>query len=345
MINDNDDFLSAMFADAPQADPVDPVDSPEEPTVEIEEPQQEPSSQAPTEDVEIDDKLQAYVSFLKENELIDIPEEYEFKGTPDELQQVFEYTKQNRVKQAYESVYNSLPDDFKPALEYIMNGGTSVQEFLATAASDPLSNVDITTPEGQRQAVYLSLRETSNYPDEKIKKIVSRLAEDEDELAEEAAEAYRELVGLKEQRQQAMIQQAKLEREQQQQMMQQRTQALHSAIESSQTIHPQRRNKIKAFFFEPLNTPEGVTTGFNYSINNILQNPEHQAQLADILLEYDPSVGFSSDRLEKRVKTKATQQFQTLLQKAIDPKNVQKSSSQRPQSSKDFDWDVFNQSM
>lgn len=342
MINENDDFLASMFAEVPANDPVEP----EQESVEtIEEPEPEPPQEANVPEQEVDDKLQAYVSFLKDNELIDIPEEYEFKGTPDELQQVFEYTKQNRVKQAYESIYNSLPDDFKPALEYVMNGGTSVQDFLAMAASDPLANIDITTTEGQRQAIYLSLRETSNYPDEKIKKIVSRLAEDEDELASEAAEAYRELVGIKEQKQQAMIQQAKLQRDQEQQMIQQRTQALHSAIESSQTIHPQRRNKIKAFFFEPLNTPEGVTTGFNYSINNILQNPEHQAQLADILLEYDPSVGFSSDRLEKRVKTKATQQFQTLLQKAIDPKNVQKSSSQRPQSSKDFDWDVFNQSM
>jgi len=342
MINENDDFLASMFAEVPANDPVEP----EQESVEtIEEPEPEAPQEADASEQEVDDKLQAYVSFLKDNELIDIPEEYEFKGTPDELQQVFEYTKQNRVKQAYESIYNSLPDDFKPALEYVMNGGTSVQDFLAMAASDPLANIDITTTEGQRQAIYLSLRETSNYPDEKIKKIVSRLAEDEDELASEAAEAYRELVGIKEQKQQAMIQQARIEKEQQQQMIQQRTQALHSAIESSQTIHPQRRNKIKAFFFEPLNTPEGVTTGFNYSINNILQNPEHQAQLADILLEYDPSVGFSSDRLEKRVKTKATQQFQTLLQKAIDPKNVQKSSSQRPQSSKDFDWDVFNQSM
>lgn len=342
MINENDDFLASMFAEVPANDPVEP----EQESVEtIEEPETEAPQEADVPEQEVDDKLQAYVSFLKDNELIDIPEEYEFKGTPDELQQVFEYTKQNRVKQAYESIYNSLPDDFKPALEYVMNGGTSVQDFLAMAASDPLANIDITSPEGQRQAIYLSLRETSNYPDEKIKKIVSRLAEDEDELASEAAEAYRELVGIKEQKQHAMIQQARIEREQQQQMMQYRTQALHSAIESSQTIHPQRRNKIKAFFFEPLNTPEGVTTGFNYSINNILQNPEHQAQLADILLEYDPSVGFSSDRLEKRVKTKATQQFQTLLQKAIDPKNVQKSSSQRPQSSKDFDWDVFNQSM
>lgn len=345
MINDNDDFLSSMFAEVTPTEPVDSVDPVEETTDQVEETTQEVSDTETQDPIEVDDKLQAYVSFLKENELIDIPEEYEFKGSPDELQQVFEYTKQNRVKQAYESVYNSLPEDFKPALEYIMNGGTSVSEFLSMAASDPLSGVDITTPEGQRQAVYLSLRETSNYPDEKIKKIVSRLAEDEDELANEAAEAYRELVGLKEQRQYAVIQQARLEREQQQQMMQQRTQALASAIDSSQSIHPQRRNKVKAFFFEPLNTPEGVTTGFNYSINNILQNPEHQAQLADILLEYDPSVGFSSDRLEKRVKTKATQQFQTLLQKAIDPKNVQKSSSQRPQSSKNFDWDVFNQSM
>jgi hypothetical protein len=345
MINENDDFFSSMFGDAKAQTTEEPteIEQENEETPVNEEPQS-PSEPPQEPSEEVDDKLQAYIDFLQQNELVDIPEEFDFKGTPDQLQQVFQYTKQKRQQEALETIFNSLPDDFKPVLEYVANGGNSVVDFMNMYTQDPLATVDISTTEGQRRAVYLALRETSNYPDEKINKIVSRIAEDEDELASEAAESYRELLSLQEQKKYGMIQEAKIQQERQKQMMEQKTQALYSAIDSSQTIHPQRRNKIKAFFFEPVNTQEGVTTGFNYAINSILQNPEHQAQLADLLLEYDPSSGFSSDRLEKRVKTKATQQFQTLLSKAIDPKQVQKSST-RPQSSKDFDWDVFNQSM
>ena len=344
MINENDDFFSSMFADAKQEEETtQELDNTEEQLDTTQEEDQK--APEPTQEVEeVDDKLQAYIDFLKDNELVDIPEELEFKGTPDQLQQVFQYTKQKRQQEALETIFNSLPDDFKPVLEYVANGGNSVLDFMNMYTQDPLATVDISTAEGQRRAVYLALRETSNYPDEKINKIVSRIAEDEDELAAEAAESYRELLNLQEQKKYSAIQEARIQQERQRQLMEQKTQALHSAIDSSQTIHPQRRNKIKSFFFEPINTQDGVTTGFNYAINSILQNPEHQAQLADLLLEYDASSGFSSDRLEKRVKTKATQQFQTLLSKAIDPKQVQKSST-RPQSSKDFDWDVFNQSI
>jgi hypothetical protein len=110
-----------MFADAKQeeAQSEPTVDTTEE--EQIEPTQEETTIPEPTkEESEVDDKLQAYIDFLKDNELVDIPEELEFKGTPDQLQQVFQYTKQKRQQEALVTVFNSLPDDFKPYLNMLL---------------------------------------------------------------------------------------------------------------------------------------------------------------------------------------------------------------------------------
>jgi len=337
-MKEEEDFLALLMSQGTETPPPDSEefkeeeDSPETPNLDTSEAEESEEQEA----VEVDPQLQAYVEFLKENDLVELPED--FTPSPDNLQEVFEYTKEVRTKKAYEDILNSLPEDFKPALEYVRNGGTSVKEFLQTYSDNPLDTLDLETAEGQKKVVFLALKETSNYPDEKINKIVSRIAEDADELAAEASESFRELDQLYADRKQQLIQQAKEQQEAQRLSAEQKTQELYTAIESSTSIHPQRRNKVKSFFFDPIKTPNGVSTGFNNTINSILTNPEHQAQLADILLEYDPNAGFSLERLEKKIQTKATKQFQAALSKTLDPKQAQKSSVKSSPTTKELDW-------
>jgi hypothetical protein len=61
----------------------------------------------------------------------------------------------------------------------------------------------------------LALRETSNYPDEKINKIVSRIAEDEDELAAEAAETLQRTSFHTRAEKYSAIQEARIQQERQ----------------------------------------------------------------------------------------------------------------------------------
>jgi polyhydroxyalkanoate synthesis regulator phasin len=340
----NDDFLIELLNSGVPSTPPD-VEDPQIPEIDQNDPQDPPSSEEEPPASAGDPTLSAYVSFLMDNELVDLPEGISTESlTPEQLQQVFDYTKVSRLNKATEQLFNQLPSEIRPVLEYALNGGTSVKEFLSSLENDPLKNVDITTFDGQKKIVYEGLRQTSNYSEEKINRIVNKLAEDADELAFEARESYNELVALSEQRQQAAIEEARVRDIEQKKEMERRTEALHRAIDSSAVIHPQRRNKVKAFFFEPINTQEGVTTSFNYTIQSILENPEHQAQLADLLLEYDPKVGFSLDRIEKNVKNRATKDFQKALAKVIDPKGAQSSgSSSGSQNNREFDWETYNQ--
>lgn len=332
-MQNNDDFLATMLADTPPVEPAPPAD-PQDIDI-VDSPPTDPEEAVVEPPEEGDAQLQAYVEFLTENELVELPENFEFKGTPAELETIFSYTKQRQVEKAAEALAASLPQEFKSVLDYALNGGQDIKSFLERYGVDPLMNVDLTTTDGQKEAVFLALKKTSNYSDERINKIVARLAEVPEDLAEEANLSYTELQELRKQEQEAELLSLKESDRIAREKAEAKTQALAAAIESSPSVHPQRRNKIKAFFFDPINTPSGVSTGFNQAINSILANPEHQAQLADLLLEYDPSAGFSLERLERKVKTKATQQFQEALSRTLDPKQAQRASTKPPQTNTD----------
>lgn len=336
MLNDNNDFLEEMFSSQPVAtnDLPDTDFDPEDEPITPEEADDVPDTDEPAAEETGDALIENYVKFLQEYDLIDIPEDYEFTGDPEQLQTILEHTKQARPAKAIETIFERLPDDFKPLFDYALKGGTSLDEYLKVYNKD-IDNMSMDTPEDQKKILFTYYKETSPYSDEKINRLISHF-NDEDELKVEADDAYNYLMGMRNKQREELLQQTEAQRVAEQARIEQQTISLNKAIEETNAIHPARKNKVKAFFFEPLQSNNTVTTGFNATINSILSNPEHQAQLADILLEYNPEAGFSSDRLERRVKSKATQDFKTLVKSKLDPKQAQRSSSSKAPQSTSF---------
>lgn len=285
-----------------------------------------------------DSELNGYYEFLKEYGVLATPEDFEFDGTPEKFKEALDATKQAAMMNAYEDLWGRLPEDFKPLLEYALSGGRSIDEFMESRVPIPFEELNLEDTDTQRLILYRYYKETSNYPDDKINRFINLLEKDGD-LHTEAQDAYSTLLEIKQQRQTELLERQKKEAQQYEQAMAERTQALVNAIDQSAFIHPSRRNKVRTFFFNPVKTQQGETTAFNATISSILSNPEHQAQLADLLLDYDPEKGFTTDRFEKRVKSKATQSFQQLMHDKINPKTKVKGNSAKPQT--DFDWDNF----
>lgn len=320
--------------------------SEEAPTTVQQTEEQTPTAPTQEEAKTADPVIGAYMNFLKDNGLVEIPEDLEVNEDPATLQNIFEYTKTKRQKDAATDLLNSLPPTFKPVLEYVLSGGEDVNGFVKKYVQNPIDTLDLNDPNDQRKAIYLALRETSSYPDEKIKRIVDRIAEDPLELANEANESYRELSALMDTRRQQEIQRVEQLEQQERQIAQQRTQSLISAIEDASVVHPQRRGKIRSFLFDNIQTQEGPTTGFNRAISAILSNPAHQAQLADILLDYDPTKGFSSEKETRRAASSGVKKFEESLRATLDPKSAQTSGSATPitptaKSLQDIDWSRF----
>lgn len=348
-MNTSDDFLAAMFegATSSQIDtPVDPgfstLDNLHIPPTDDDGADDTEDSVDNTPDAPpiVDDVLVGYVDFLKQNDLIEIPEDLQFTGSSEELQKIFEHTKATKEAAAVDKIFQALPEDFKPLLDYALKGGASLDEFLSVYGKDPLQNIDLTKIEDQRKVIAQHYKATSNYSDEKIARLVS-LITDEDDIRIEAEDCFKDLAQMRQEDQKNLLVRTEAAKVAAIEAAEEKTTALVRAVETTTAIHPQRKQKVRSFFFDPISVAGNNTTGFNYAIQSILANPEHQAQLADILLEYNPSSGFSAERFEKRAKTKAADQFQDLLNKTLNPKQAQRASTSKTPNSNKLDWETY----
>lgn len=260
----------------------------------------------------------AYYDFLVENEILDLPKNFEYDGSSEKLEEALELAKSSTQKKVIENFWNSVPEDLKEAFEFTMANNATLEDYFESRLQNP-ATLDLTRPENQRKVVERFLKETTRFSPEKIKRTITSYEED-GILDAEAADAASELEGIFEQQNEERRKTVALQAEQAEEARRRHTDELVKAINSSQFIHPARREKVRSFFFSPIKKDNQQTTAFNVTVQNILTNPEHQAQLADLLLDYSPQQGFSLERFEKRVKARATSSFKDDLDRALDPK-------------------------
>ena len=335
-----DDFFP--FVDGPDGTtvPANAVDTTLFKEDETHEEEEEPTKQEPAnEPVQAaDDLINRYYEFAIQSKLLEVPEDFEFTGDLAQLEQAHAYTEKARDARSVERVFEALPEDFKPLFDYALSGGSSIKDFLDHYGPDALDNFNEDSTSDQKRVLTEHYRKFTNFSDERIERLISLLPEDE--LKQASLDAFTELKADKEAKKLEFLKQTAAAAEQAKQESEQRALSLSKAIDDTNSIHPQRKNKIKSFFFEPVNVAGEQTTAFNHTIQLILSNPEHQAQLADILLEYNKDEGFTQDRLEKRKTTNASQNFRKLVRTALAGK-PQASSGGAP-SSNTFDWAAFN---
>lgn len=336
-VDNDDDYLAGMFI-TPEAITTPGVFDPTTEEDEVDDTQVTEDTPTPTATtVDGDDTIIKYVEFLKQNELVEIPEDYEFNGTPEQLEEIFTHTKKATTAKAIDNIFESLPEQFKPLFDYALRGGDSIEEYYNTFVADPLDTINLESPSDQKRILKEHYKHFTKFTDDQIDRRIAAI-NDEEDLKLEAQEALVDLKSIRQEQQVKLLQETAARAEAERIAAEQRTLELSKAIDNTNLVHPQRKNKVKTFFFEPINVEGQVTTGFNHTIQSILSTPEHQAQLADILLEYDPTIGFSQDRLEKKVKSKASQNFQKILEDVLQTKqNKTKGSPNTPVSSSEFD--------
>lgn len=324
----NDDPIDDNTPDDGDSDPQ-PIAQDEPPTVDDDDP--EPDS---------DPDAVAYFNYLKEYNIIDVPEDFEFDGSVEGINQALEITKQSQYQQIASNIWNNLPEDFRPLLAYGLNGGTSLQAYLEAYSPMDYDSMDVDDPISQ-QRVIKEYYKTINpkYSEEKIDKMISRLMEIGDPK-EEAEDALNYLKTLKTERQQNLLASLEAEREAQAKAAEEESKRLTELIDSSKTYDSLRKGRLKNFILNPIKVDNRMTTEFSRSLDEILENPEHLIQLADILADYDSRKGFNFERLKKQLKTDSVKNFKDLLQSKLDTKTKVKGGTQK-ETREDFDWDKF----
>lgn len=293
----------------------------------------------PVEDTKTSDSADytPYYEVLKETGALTLPEDFEFDGTEESFSKALETSKNQVREETLLNIWQALPEDFRPLLQYGLNGGQSLEEYMSVFSSD-VSKLSVATPEDQKKIIYQYLKTTSKHPEERIQRIISRY-EDEDLLEETAKDFLVDLKEIEEERKADLVEKAKVEAQQRKAEAEKIIEGINSSIASIDT-DASRKNKLRAFFFNEVELDNRKATEFDLVINSIKSNPSHMVQLADILLEYTSKDGFNMERFTKKGETKATKTFEKLLEQKLDPKT--KSTRDTIKAAEDFNWDEFN---
>lgn len=336
-----DDYLDDFRDEVPN-DAVEVVEDQQQPEeVHTEEPEVEipESTEVTTEEVvaETDDESKVYFEALKEYGVLDLPEDFKFEG-PDSLEAALETTKTNIHNKVVNNLWNSLPPDFQPLLEYALRGGTSLEDYLQAYAPTDYE-YDLEDTISQKEIIKEYYRQTNpRLTDEKLDQMVAR-REAAGSLREEAEDALQLLDELKEERKVKLIEDLEAQKAQQEALQKQKDEEIKNSIDkfANDSI---RRNRLKNFVFTPIKKGEVTTTEFNESLNHILNNYDHLVQLVDILADYDVRVGFNFDRLNKRIKTETTKTYKELVNNKLDSKSSVRGNASA-QIKEDIDWDKY----
>lgn len=156
----------------------------------------------------------------------------------------------------------------------------------------------------------------------------------------EALDALEVLTEEKARKKEELVANAKAEREAAQATIEKERAAIGSAIDGF-LDDKARASSMKAFLFNPVKDEQGTTTKFNQVIQSISSNPQHLAQLVDILLEYDPKAGIKLTKLEKQVKKAGVQSFKDLVREKLESQPLVKGTVKPNNSRSQFSWDDF----
>ncbi len=278
--------------------------------------------------VDDDDDAAPYYDVLVQKGVLDLPEDFEFDGTYAGLEKAIEASDANKLNKVVNSLWNSLPEDFRPLLKYGLDGGKNLKTYLETFAPVSYDELDLSSSENQKKVMYDYYKNTSNYDDAKIERMIRRL-EDTDDLEAEALDAKEELLQLKTQRAQEFETQAQKEREAEAERMKQQANMLASVIDSESEFEDARKNKLKGFFFNQVQDGKKTTTEFVRVLNSVMENPKHLVQLANVLADYDSNKGLNFERLSKKAKTEGVNSLKQTLQSKLNPKSQVRTSSNK----------------
>ncbi len=356
----NDDLINAVEAKTGEpAAIVEPVTEPiidplTDPMVdpEIEEPDElepvvEPivtptTDPEPTTEPQANENITKTYELLVENQMLMPDEGFDFDGTTESLATALKQSDVNRQKAIAQSLWEQLPEEFKPILQYGLTGGQDVESFLKTYQSNVLDIdlSDLSDENTKSQVLREYYKHTTKFDDNKIERHIAHLkAKGDADYTNEVYEAAVELKNIQTTQRQALIEQATLQRETEQARLAQDREDLNNVIQGMD-IPDQRKGMIKSYIYS---SDPSSNSRMNVAIESIIQNKEHFAQLADILVDsYDPKKGFNLEaRFAKKGKTKVLDEIEKQLKVKFSDSKASVSGNNSTSGTPTIDWSTI----
>jgi hypothetical protein len=288
---------------------------------------------------EPDQNLVGVFESLKESKALVVPEDFEFDGTAEGLSTAIESTFDSLRSSAQESLYNALDEDSRLALKYALVNKKPLYSYYQEndTANFDYDAFDLEEEADQAEIMKVYLSKTTSLNETKINKQVD-LYKNSGQLMVEAKDAYTELVAIQEEEKQKI--EAELDKKQKDnlrtalEVKQKRVEAINKLGD----VEESRRKKLVAFVANDLylnGRNQSPTTEINHYIQSIARNPEHLAQLANLLVDYDPEKGIVLDRIVAKLSTKKAEDIKNKL----DTKSgLPKGAQTRKKVEEEFNW-------
>lgn len=303
-----------------------------------------------TEEVADTEDLTEKFNSLKELGYLYVPEDYQFDGTEAALEKAIEDSDKYRMRDAAVSLWNQLPDTFRPLLEYALKGGTDINKYKEVFVSGAdIDKFDLTDEEHQRAAVR-ELYKARGFSEAKIQKDITRM-EDSGDLADEATEAVQELSQLKASKRTEEFKRVELEKKSKELKEQEAFNVLKRTAEESENLNgyqipAAKRNEVLNSLYKKVRDDEGnFTTDFNYKLNKVvLRDPRLVLVLSDLMsrIQEDESGNkyFDFSHINKKAESEAAKKLKRSIDIATSTASKTGTNvADKTLSSKAFDWE------
>jgi hypothetical protein len=263
-----------------------------------------------TEDTDI---FKVYFEDLKEKNFLDLPEDFEFKGTEESLQEALELTKTKLAEKTRQEIETGFQ-------EFVFNNLKQIQNTYNTV---DFEQIDLSSEDTQKEVVRYYLQKTTKFKPEQIEKKINQF-EQFAELEDEAKTALEELKVFDKEEKAQMAKAAAEYEKVQTKAREDADKLFRKTLKETDEVSGIKINKDKVFssLYNPVKLEDGsVTTNFNYKLNQVLSDPKKTIFLAH-LLENDFELGKIEDT---KVNTKAAKTLKEKLRQA----NISTSSKVR----------------
>ena len=314
--NDNDDPPVEPTTGNNDNPPVDPDDDPEILLPEVKNNEPIPPTE-PDPDNQPASIMEAYYEQLGEMDFWELPDDFEFDGSEEKFREAYELTSQRRREQAVTEVIGSLPEEFQMAVQYGLQGGQSLTDFVGQVSNEiDYETVDTSDPVTQKRLLREYFKASTKYDDNKIESFIDKL-EKLDSLEEEAEDAADYLKNFHERRREEMLEQQRLQQQKAQEEADKIRRTEMQAVDSADYLTNKQKKAIKAQMFNVTKKNNFEATGTVHKLGSVFNNPEHKVQLAMLLDLYDEQKGFDFSPLTQKGKNQATNSIQRALEEKI----------------------------
>lgn len=251
-----------------------------------------------------DDIYQVYFEDLKDKNFLDLPEDFEFKGTEDSLKEALEVSKTRIAEKTREDIVAGFQDFVYKNLEQIQNTYNTVD----------FEQIDLSDEATQKEVVKYYLKKTTKFKDEQIEKKVNQL-EQFAELEDEAKTALDELKVLDREEKAQLARQAAEYEAAQAKARQDADKLFRKTLKETDEVSGIKINKDRVFssLYNTIKLEDGtVTTSFNKNLQEVLSDPTKTIFLAHLLEN-----NFELNKIEDtKVNTKAAKVLKEKLRQA-----------------------------